>query len=73
MDELTEGIENSGELVDKARVYLIQREMALVKTRGQNNDDSKLFISNCAQKQFFFLGASWEKHQYDDSHPRWKI
>ncbi|XP_063896834.1 FHIP family protein GF15501 isoform X1 [Helicoverpa armigera] len=40
VDELTEGIENSGELVDKARVFLIQREMALVKTRGQTNDES---------------------------------
>lgn len=41
IDELTDGIENSGELVDKARVYLIQREMALVKTRGPNNDDTQ--------------------------------
>uniref|UniRef100_A0A2A4K0J7 FHF complex subunit HOOK-interacting protein C-terminal domain-containing protein n=1 Tax=Heliothis virescens TaxID=7102 RepID=A0A2A4K0J7_HELVI len=40
VDELTEGIENSGELVDKARVFLIQREMALVKTRGPTNDES---------------------------------
>ncbi|KAH9638391.1 hypothetical protein HF086_004193 [Spodoptera exigua] len=40
VDELTEGIDNTGELVDKARVYLIQREMALVKTRGPTNDDS---------------------------------
>ncbi|KAJ8711841.1 hypothetical protein PYW08_008795 [Mythimna loreyi] len=40
VDELTEGIDNSGELVDKARVYLIQREMALVKTRGPTNEDS---------------------------------
>lgn len=39
VDELTEGIDNTGELVDKARVYLIQREMALVKTRGPTNDD----------------------------------
>ncbi|CAH0596429.1 unnamed protein product [Chrysodeixis includens] len=41
VDELTEGIENTGELVDKARVYLIQREMALVKTRGPTNDESQ--------------------------------
>ncbi|XP_022815359.1 UPF0518 protein GF15501-like isoform X1 [Spodoptera litura] len=40
VEELTEGIDNTGELVDKARVYLIQREMALVKTRGPTNDDS---------------------------------
>ncbi|XP_026735300.1 UPF0518 protein GJ17503 isoform X2 [Trichoplusia ni] len=41
VDELTEGIENTGELVDKARVFLIQREMALVKTRGPTNDESQ--------------------------------
>ncbi|XP_075984477.1 FHIP family protein GJ17503-like isoform X2 [Anticarsia gemmatalis] len=41
IDELTEGIENSEELVDKARVFLIQREMALVNTRGQNNDETQ--------------------------------
>ncbi|CAB3233314.1 unnamed protein product [Arctia plantaginis] len=40
VDELTEGLPNTEELVDKARVFLIQREMALVKTRSQSNDDT---------------------------------
>ncbi|XP_052744395.1 FHIP family protein AAEL005291 isoform X2 [Bicyclus anynana] len=41
IDQLTNGLANSDELVDKARVFLIQREMALVKPRAQTNDDSQ--------------------------------
>ncbi|KAJ0172140.1 hypothetical protein K1T71_012113 [Dendrolimus kikuchii] len=41
VDELTSGLENIGVLVDKARVFLIKREMALVKARAQINDDSQ--------------------------------
>lgn len=41
VDALTDGLDNTGELVDKARVFLIQREMALVKSRAQTSDDSK--------------------------------
>ncbi|CAH2208831.1 jg26720, partial [Pararge aegeria aegeria] len=39
VDQLTDGLANNSELVDKARVFLIQREMTLVKSRAQTNDD----------------------------------
>ncbi|XP_068619966.1 FHIP family protein GH13096-like isoform X2 [Battus philenor] len=39
VDELTSGLENKDELVDKARVFLVQREMSLVKARSQASDD----------------------------------
>lgn len=41
IDELTNGLENCNELVDKARVFLIQREMTLVKYRAQAKDENK--------------------------------
>ncbi|XP_039759985.1 UPF0518 protein GJ17503 isoform X2 [Pararge aegeria] len=41
VDQLTDGLANNSELVDKARVFLIQREMTLVKSRSQTNDDSQ--------------------------------
>ncbi|CAK1594025.1 unnamed protein product [Parnassius mnemosyne] len=41
VDELTSGLENTNELVDKARVFLVQREMSLVKSRAQTNDDGQ--------------------------------
>ncbi|XP_045503869.1 FHIP family protein AGAP011705 isoform X1 [Colias croceus] len=40
IDELLEGMDNIPELVDMARVFLIQREMALVR-RALSNDDNK--------------------------------
>ncbi|XP_060805971.1 FHIP family protein GJ17503 isoform X2 [Amyelois transitella] len=40
VDELTSSIDNINELVDKARVFLIQREMALVKSRVPASDES---------------------------------
>ncbi|XP_041983152.1 FHIP family protein CG3558 isoform X2 [Aricia agestis] len=36
LDELTNGLTNAGELIDKARVFLVQREMALV-SRSHND------------------------------------
>ncbi|XP_026332235.1 UPF0518 protein GF15501 isoform X3 [Hyposmocoma kahamanoa] len=39
VDEVTSGLNNAGELVDMARVFLIQREILLVKSRGPPNDD----------------------------------
>ncbi|KAL0868371.1 hypothetical protein ABMA27_007888 [Loxostege sticticalis] len=50
VDELTTGLDNTMELVDKARVYLIQREMALVNTRGPTNDDGQARTDSAAQK-----------------------
>ncbi|XP_072933245.1 FHIP family protein AGAP011705-like isoform X2 [Epargyreus clarus] len=41
VDIVTEDLENIDDLVDKARVFLIQREMALVKSRVQTNEDSR--------------------------------
>ncbi|KPJ18537.1 UPF0518 protein GF15501 [Papilio machaon] len=40
VDELTRGLENRDQLVDKARVYLVQREMTLVRSRVHSNDDN---------------------------------
>ncbi|KAL4713026.1 hypothetical protein ACJJTC_014660 [Scirpophaga incertulas] len=40
VDELTTGLDNIPELVDKARVFLIQRELTLVKSRAAANDDA---------------------------------
>ncbi|XP_038207512.1 UPF0518 protein v1g243165-like [Zerene cesonia] len=40
IDELVDGMDNIPELVDMARVFLIQREMALVR-RALTNDDNK--------------------------------
>lgn len=52
IDELTDGIENTGELIDKARVFLIQRELALMKTRGPTADDSQAHLQETsAHKQ----------------------
>ncbi|XP_013139619.1 PREDICTED: UPF0518 protein GJ17503-like isoform X2 [Papilio polytes] len=39
VEEVTRGLENQQELVDKARVYLVQREMLLVRSRAHTNDD----------------------------------
>ncbi|CAH0760634.1 unnamed protein product [Diatraea saccharalis] len=39
VDELTNGLANTMELVDKARVFLIQREMALVNSRAPASED----------------------------------
>ncbi|KOB78621.1 Uncharacterized protein OBRU01_02111, partial [Operophtera brumata] len=41
VDELTAQIDNSDELVDKARVFLMQRELTLLNARAPANDDSK--------------------------------
>ncbi|XP_034836130.1 FHIP family protein GJ17503-like isoform X1 [Maniola hyperantus] len=46
VDELTDGLANNSELVDKARVFLMQRELTLVKSRAQTNDDSQTQRSN---------------------------
>ncbi|XP_047537499.1 FHIP family protein GJ17503-like isoform X1 [Vanessa atalanta] len=50
IDELTNGLDNTSELVDKARVFLIQREMTLVKSRAQTNEDSQPRSNSPAQK-----------------------
>lgn len=39
VDELTAQIDNSDELVDKARVFLMQRELTLLNARAPTNDD----------------------------------
>ncbi|XP_061379790.1 FHIP family protein GJ17503-like isoform X2 [Danaus plexippus] len=41
LDELTAGLDNVGELVDKARVFLIHREMALTRRPQKNEGQSK--------------------------------
>ncbi|CAH2095477.1 unnamed protein product [Euphydryas editha] len=50
IDELTNGLDNTSELVDKARVFLIQREMTLVKSRAQTNEDSQPRPNSPAQR-----------------------
>ncbi|XP_053615503.1 FHIP family protein GJ17503 isoform X2 [Plodia interpunctella] len=40
LDELTNALENIDDLVDKARVFLIQREMALVKSRVPASEEN---------------------------------
>ncbi|XP_045454423.1 FHIP family protein GH13096-like [Melitaea cinxia] len=50
IDELTNGLDNASELVDKARVFLIQREMTLVKSRAQTNEDSQPRPNSPAQR-----------------------
>ncbi|XP_063832443.1 FHIP family protein GH13096 isoform X1 [Ostrinia nubilalis] len=50
VDELTTGLDNTMELVDKARVFLIQREMALVNSRGPTNEDSQARNDSPTQK-----------------------
>lgn len=51
VDELTSELDNTAELVDKARVFLIQREMALVKSRGPPSDDNHTRTESTSQKQ----------------------
>ncbi|XP_073959855.1 FHIP family protein AGAP011705-like isoform X2 [Choristoneura fumiferana] len=41
LDELTSGLDNTPELLDKARVFLIQREMLLVKARAPPADQAQ--------------------------------
>ncbi|XP_059051686.1 FHIP family protein AGAP011705-like [Achroia grisella] len=50
VDELTNGLDNTNELVDKARAFLMQREMALVKSRGPASDDSLTRTESPPQK-----------------------
>ncbi|XP_049885579.1 FHIP family protein GJ17503 isoform X2 [Pectinophora gossypiella] len=50
VDELTTSLDNIGELVDKARVFLIQREMALAKSRGPISDDGPTHTAEAGQR-----------------------
>ncbi|RVE49313.1 hypothetical protein evm_006026 [Chilo suppressalis] len=50
VDELTTGLDNTIELVDKARVFLIQREMALVNSRAPASDDGKPSVDSPTHK-----------------------
>ncbi|KAM3962112.1 LOW QUALITY PROTEIN: FHIP family protein GH13096 [Aphomia sociella] len=50
VDQLTSALDNTTELVDKARVFLIQREMALVKSRGPTSDDSHTHTDSPSHK-----------------------
>ncbi|CAH2054269.1 unnamed protein product, partial [Iphiclides podalirius] len=51
VDELTAGLENRDQLVDKARVFLVQREMSLVKSRAPTNSDGQARTTDTSPRQ----------------------
>ncbi|CAH0731765.1 unnamed protein product, partial [Brenthis ino] len=67
LDELTDGLENSSELVDKARVFLIQREMTLANSRAQTNDESQAHAQSPRRDESPFRRAESKRRSFSSS------